>query len=567
MRIILLAAFLLLQPTGAVAQIGIPAIDKVIQEAERSTGVRLPANALDPLLSRAVGDMLNDQPISTSFRDAEVPNTFRPDYQPDDFRRLSSAAIDPAGRFRLERGQAYEGTFESYCLKPGAYGPSAGDGYMPAAIRGSKAEVVRTILQQAFHHPQTPQQDIQRLLWAIIAKTEFDSMPDALRRTASTLLPAHLLQELRGGPLAALPANLRSQFDRELDRRIATSAAPLRRVLEAERRLRSQIASGAAFQALEQTAVLLDLAPPKSELERGTWAWRPAGYFIRYLPSGYSNTTVQVLVPADADSSATLDLTAELAVPANTSSQRLGVSGRESNPPECPSSSVRVARSETARFWKDLADRNWLSREYANGAPDNQAITCAYVGLYRGDPERFKWAGLAAIVSRDVGQTCDSTSGGYCSSILEGNQAVFDDLAWQHLLFKNEGLEGIERAAGEGALCEAHVEGWRSVESGDPWSGNLSLLRHEQAEILQPLMYDGAFQRNVKWRAAELLGQLKSPIPGHDSRFDGENFAVLEQRWRWISAAVWPAWRSFEDDPANAPALEQELERACPLAP
>ena len=56
--------------------------------------------------------------------------------------------------------------------------------------------------------------------------------------------------------------------------------------------------------------------------------------------------------------------------------------------------------------------------------------TCAYADAYVKKPEIFKWAGLAALVSGEVGKSCKNTSGGWCAPPLQGNRAVFEDLYW-----------------------------------------------------------------------------------------------------------------------------------------
>jgi hypothetical protein len=73
-------------------------------------------------------------------------------------------------------------------------------------------------------------------------------------------------------------------------------------VFQAEARLRSMISSGtSSFAELERVAVLTGaVEPPEGSrpVPEGRWSFDPDGYFVRYDPSGYSRTGVDVSVPA-----------------------------------------------------------------------------------------------------------------------------------------------------------------------------------------------------------------------------------------------------------------------------
>ncbi len=61
---------------------------------------------------------------------------------------------------------------------------------------GPKAPIVRSILRNSAAHPEIPQRNIQVLIWAIIARTEFDEMPDDVQQTARALLTEDQIDEL-----------------------------------------------------------------------------------------------------------------------------------------------------------------------------------------------------------------------------------------------------------------------------------------------------------------------------------------------------------------------------------
>ena len=62
---------------------------------------------------------------------------------------------------------------------------------------------------------------------------------------------------------------------------------------------------------------------------RGRWSYHPNGFYIRFYPSGYQRTRVEVMVPDDnPDNIVEVDLPSTVAVPGSTSRQRIGVINR-----------------------------------------------------------------------------------------------------------------------------------------------------------------------------------------------------------------------------------------------
>ncbi|ARM31893.1 hypothetical protein [Prosthecochloris sp. HL-130-GSB] len=179
----------------------------------------------------------------------------------------------------------------------------------------------------------------------------------------------------------------------------------------------------------------------------------------------------------------------------------------------------------------------------------NRAITAHYAGLYLAHPELFKWAGMAAFASRQVGlallaadmlsspgrfvspgNTGSSSSelistldvvGGALRSILslplwaydsavrslllddleairKGNNAIYHDISWAHEAYLAGGIEEISSNTGPGK--ELMLEGFSMIDEGrrcagsDPdrsselvIQGNICLLRHEQIMTLGPV--------------------------------------------------------------------------------
>ena len=94
--------------------------------------------------------------------------------------------------------------------------------------------------------------------------------------------------------------------------------------------------TGLTYEALEQTAVLTGMLPSGANrlAVSQVWIQHPHGFYVRYLPQGYQRTTLQIYVPqAAAASPAPLvfDPSEEIATPASTGRQRLGITARESD--------------------------------------------------------------------------------------------------------------------------------------------------------------------------------------------------------------------------------------------
>jgi len=77
------------------------------------------------------------------------------------------------------------------------------------------------------------------------------------------------------------------------------------------------------------------MAPPRADVPRGIWTLHPDGFYVRYFPSGYSITKVQVYVPKElvaGGKQIIYDATDDIACPANTGAQRLVQTNEPLNP-------------------------------------------------------------------------------------------------------------------------------------------------------------------------------------------------------------------------------------------
>lgn len=274
-----------------------------------------------PLLDK----VLKKQPITTSLEDAQWEDAEKDDFKPKKFSKLTSLERTENGGFILKEG-AFSMQTESYCLKAGTHGPGGGDGYLFAPTAGPAQDAIVSILHGSVAKPEIPQRDIQVLLWAIIARAKFEDLDSSVKLTASQLLTKKQLAALNRSvtDMVSLSA---------LDRAGVKVPETLRKVLESEARLRQMLTTpGTSFAEMERVAVLSGAAPlgeGSRDVPSGRWSLHPDGYYVRYLPSGYSSTRVEIWVPQGSPSvGKEFDPATHIAVPGNTARQRLIQSGR-----------------------------------------------------------------------------------------------------------------------------------------------------------------------------------------------------------------------------------------------
>jgi hypothetical protein len=277
-------------------------------------------------LARKVGvgvPSLQKAPITTSLPDARYGDAGQDGFTPREAKRqLASLQRTPAGGFVLQPGY-YEFNDQSYCLQAGTHGPGGGDGYLFGPTKGPAEDAVMTVVRNSVAHPEIEQSKIQTLLWAIIARARFEDLSAEHKAVASQLLSPRQLASLNRNALDMLS---RGPIANNLPREV-------RAILEAEADMRRLLATpGTSFAELERVAMLTGAAgvgPGSQDVPSGRWSRHPDGYMIRYLPSGYSNTRVEIWVePGSAAVGAEYDPAEHIAVPGNTARQRLIQSGR-----------------------------------------------------------------------------------------------------------------------------------------------------------------------------------------------------------------------------------------------
>lgn len=250
--------------------------------------------------------------ISTNFKDVNMESTMPPAFGDGaPYVKLKTIKRDADGNFLLKPG-FYETFNYSYCLKAGTPSPNLSDGYGLAPLKGKQEEIVFAILdksQELWANKGTQkekgllstaanaatsigQKDVQLLLWAIIAKTDFNQLQGRSKAVALALLTADQILKLNGGAMKT-GANFL------MDKGIVNKPEPLRLIEEAQAKLRQLYYSAdATFEDFERAALIAGLSNQPQIAPNGTWFKHPKEeYYVRYSPQGYSRTKTQIYVP------------------------------------------------------------------------------------------------------------------------------------------------------------------------------------------------------------------------------------------------------------------------------
>jgi len=270
-------------------------------------------------------------PITTSLPDAIWGAPDKDGFTPREAARsLNVLQRTPNGGFVLQPGY-YGMQDQSYCLHAGTHGPGGGDGYLYAPPKGSAEDAVMSVVRNSVQHPEIDQHIVQQLLWAIVARAKFEDLSTELKSAASRLLTPRQLATLNRSGLDMIPGPA-------LDKAMGSAPAGVRQALQAEAQMRQMFQSGSATYAdLERVAVLGGNAPRgegSREVPSGRWSLHPDGYYVRYIPSSYSSTRVEIWVPQGSPAvGKEYDPATHIAVPGNTARQRLIQSGRSRETP------------------------------------------------------------------------------------------------------------------------------------------------------------------------------------------------------------------------------------------
>jgi hypothetical protein len=307
-RLPILSALVFLLATSAFAQLG---------------GL---GGVTDKLKSKTPNLFGGKAPITTSLPDAKWGDAAKDGFTPREAERsLMTLQRTLNGGFVLQPGY-YGMQTQSYCLHAGTHGPGGGDGYLYAPPKGSAEDAVMSVVRNSVNHPEIHQREVQQLLWAIVARAKFEDLNPELKSTASRLLTPRQLSALNRSALDVVSGNA-------LTDALGGVPQPLRQIAQAEAQLRAMMTTpGSTFAEIERVAVLSGNAPlgeGSQGIPSGRWSIHPDGYYVRYIPSSYSSTRVEIWVPQGSPAvGKEFDPATHIAVPGNTARQRLIQSGR-----------------------------------------------------------------------------------------------------------------------------------------------------------------------------------------------------------------------------------------------
>lgn len=194
----------------------------------------------------------------------------------------------------------YRGVVRSYCLHAGTYGPTSGDGYLIAPLKGSHADVISGILTRSAQHPEIKQRDVQRLIWAVEGGANWNTYSDEFRQRVAPLLSAQDIDRLSTDPIRReLAGKLRAGLGKLIPGRVKEVVAE---ISDWQRRLTSL---DVPFEELERIGVLTGDAPwgkgSRKDVRPGSWAYVGDGFYLRTFAKSYPATTLEVFRTGTAD--------------------------------------------------------------------------------------------------------------------------------------------------------------------------------------------------------------------------------------------------------------------------
>lgn len=273
-----------------------PDIGKIKDIAETVT-------TIEAILSNpsAFGLSMDDEdPITTSFDDCVLDCPYLDNYpltpvcEEMKYFPLGTLPRSSDGSAMMMPGR-YEEEIQTFCLHAGKHGPGRGDGYLFAPLKGSWEQIVRSILKNSINYPEIPQEDIQSLVWAVLARSKFSEMSKEMQAVARKVLSDDQIKTINGGALGIIPQELMEKVFSQLN--VPPAVKTIMRANADIRYLVTQ--QGTSFEALEAVAILT--GNPARDLYREVpeyrWSYHPNGYFINYLPDGYPQTVVKIVMP------------------------------------------------------------------------------------------------------------------------------------------------------------------------------------------------------------------------------------------------------------------------------
>ncbi len=219
-------------------------------------------------------------------------------------------------------------------------------------------------------------------------------------------------------------------------------------------------------------------------------------------------------------------------------------------------------------YWQLILEDKLPSKEAS--LQRNIAITAQYASWYLEKPKVFKWAGMAAFVSNAVGLFITISDEGEWQLFKETNNAIFEDIGWIFLAYKEERFEEIEAILGFEYNTYFLLKGFQLIKRGEDLLndnqdvaeeminlGTALLARHEQYIVAQPYFKDyGPAIRALLFTMLGLIDFDGDPLRISKSVKVGfgdlvdlrrfKDFGKADARWEFVTAKLFPKWWETE---------------------
>ncbi len=224
------------------------------------------------------------------------------------------------GEIILSEGY-YEGDFRSYCLQPGTPDPSGRDAYTQAPLSAYRRDIVETVLRNSVDRTDLDQRNIQLLLWSVVSGSDYNKLSPSVKSTSRQLLTSKQIFALQGGVMGVVKT-IAASLPETGNNSVLGNMKDLFEL------------GNSSYEAYESIAVSRQPSTiHRPDYKKDQWYKQDGGYYVRYFPSSYQRTKIQVYVPKgtlDQDGKRsgnymTFDPVTMMAIPANSNSQRLGI--------------------------------------------------------------------------------------------------------------------------------------------------------------------------------------------------------------------------------------------------
>jgi hypothetical protein len=279
-----------MRPVSHIALVSVLAVTawSLTLDAQLPRGLRLPGGL------PSVADLTRGEPpLNTNV--TNIPVRGWPEFDRvrfGAFTRLTNADRHSDGRYHLKPGR-YQLDVQGFCARGYTFGPTDGDGYLRGAWQGSKAGLLREIVQRFTVMSDTvDQRDVQLLIWAVLARTHPEDMRGGAQRALVQLLGDRGTELMARGALSYVADAAAQKLFGPVNRQ-------LRPLLEYENRMRGMFSdANRTYEDFER--VTMRPPPPagtRTEIPGERWDLHPGGYLVRVNAAGYSRMTMQVVIP------------------------------------------------------------------------------------------------------------------------------------------------------------------------------------------------------------------------------------------------------------------------------